>query len=147
MKVLDNMIGIERARRLITEIYEKTEIRLIEKKSAFNLFAIPIRDLKARKDSFSSFKEFTKAQFNAGIQEKFHESETIEDTENALAVDVKYCVVHEVATEFGNAAWAFPWCEIDEVVYPRMGAQLGFKYTRSSSLPTGASKCDFRFER
>ena len=42
MKVLDNMIGIKRARTMITEIYEKTETRLIEKKSAYNLFAIPI---------------------------------------------------------------------------------------------------------
>ncbi len=147
MKVLDNMIGIERARRMITEIYEKTETRLKKNKSPFNLFSLPIRDLKSCKNSFLSFKEYTKAQFKAGIQEKFHESETLEDTENTLAVDVKYCVAHEVAKEFGNSAWSFPWCEIDEVVYPRMGAQLGFKFSRSGSLPTGASKCDFRFER
>ena len=94
-----------------------------------------------------SFKEYTKAQVNAGIQEKFHETEILEDTEDTLAFDIKYCVAHEVAKEYGNPAWSFPWCEIDDVVYPSMGVQLGFKYTRSGSLPTGASNCDFRFKR
>jgi hypothetical protein len=71
------------------------------------LFLIPIRDLKSCQDSFLSFKEYTKAQFDAGIQEKLHESETIEDRESTLAVDVKYCVAHEVAKEFGKRHGAF----------------------------------------
>ncbi len=147
MKVLDCMVGIEKAREIIAEIYEKTEKVLIKNGSAVNLFAIPVGDLKACKDSFLSFKKYTKAQVNAGIREKLHKSEIIEDTEDVLAFNIDYCVVHDVAKEYGNAAWSFPWCEIDDVVYPKMGVELGFKYTRSGSLATGQLKCDFRFER
>ncbi len=147
MKVLDDLVGINKARNLITKIYEQTEGKLQEKKSAYNLFAIPIRDIKSSKDSFLAFKEYTKSQFKAGVQEKFHESKIIEDSAGILAVDVKFCVAHEVAKELGNADWSYPWCEIDEVVYPRMAAQIGFNYSRSGSLPEGASTCGFRFER
>ncbi len=147
MKVLDCMVGIEKARRIITEIYEQTEKVLQKNRSAVNLFSIPVGALKACNDSFLSFKKYTKAQVNAGIQEKLHESEIIEDTQDVLSFNINYCVVYEVAKEYGNAAWSFPWCEIDDVVYPKMGNQLGFKYTRSGSLPTGAPKCDFRYER
>ncbi len=147
MKVLDNLLGIEKARRIITEIYEKTETKLRENKSAVNLFAIPVGDIKSCKNRFLSFKEYTKAQLSAGIRDKLHETEILEDTEDTLSFDIKYCVAHEVAKEFGNPAWSYPWCEIDDVVYPEMGVQLGFKYTRSGSLPTGASTCAFRFDR
>lgn len=63
MKAIDSMIGIERARKMITEIYKETETRLIEKKSAYNLFLMPIRDLKSCQDSFLSFKEYTNFHF------------------------------------------------------------------------------------
>ncbi len=147
MKVLDDMMGIKKAREVITEIYEKTEKRLIENKSPVNMFLIPVRDLKTCEDSFLTFKEYTKAMVNAGVQEKLHEAEIIEDTKDVLAFNFNFCAAHEVAKEYGNAAWSFPWCEIDDVVYPRLGVQLGFKYTRTGSLPTGESKCDFRYER
>ncbi len=147
MKVLDELLGIEKARGIITEIYEKTEKILAANKSTVNMFLIPVMNLKACEDPFLCFKEYTKASVNAGVQEKFHESEVIEDTKDTLAFNINYCIAHEVAKEYGNAAWSFPWCEIDDVVYPKMGVQLGFKYTRSGALPTGASKCDFRYER
>jgi L-2-amino-thiazoline-4-carboxylic acid hydrolase len=147
MKVLDCMVGIEKARGIITEIYEQTEEVLQRKKSAVNLFSIPVGALKTCNDSFLAFKKYTKAQVYAGVKEKLHESEIIEDTDDVLSFNINYCVVHEVAKEYGNAAWSFPWCEIDDVVYPKMGKQLGFKYTRSGSLPAGASTCDFRYER
>ncbi len=147
MKVLDNRLGIKKAREVITEIYEKTETKLIENKSPVNMYLIPVRDLNACEDSFLSFKEYTKGMVNAGVQEKLQVAEIIEDTKDTLAFNFNFCAAHEVAKEYGNAAWSFPWCEIDDVVYPKLGVQLGFKYTRTGSLPTGASKCDFRYER
>ncbi len=147
MKVLDNMLGIKIAREIITEIYERTESKLIENKSPVNMYLIPVRDLKACEDSFLSFKEYTKGMVNAGVQEKLQVAEIIEDTKDVLAFNFNFCTAHEVAKEYGSAAWSFPWCEIDDVVYPKLGVKLGFKYTRMGSLPTGASKCDFRYER
>ncbi len=147
MKVLENMVGVEKARAIITKIYEQTENELSKCGSEVNLFSIPVNDLKACEDSFLSFKKYIKAQVNAGVQETLHRSEIIEDTANTLAFNIHGCAVHEVAKEYGNASWSFPWCEIDEVVFPKMGIQLGFKYLRSGSLPTGESKCVFRYER
>lgn len=147
MKVLDDMIGIHKAKNVITEIYQKTETKLKKKQSTVNLFLYPIKELEKCEDRFACFKEYTKGMEDAGIKEKLHEAEIIEDSKDVLAFNVKYCVAHEVAKEYGNPAWSFPWCELDDVVYPNMGVQLGFKYTRSGNLPSGASKCDFRFSR
>jgi hypothetical protein len=147
MKILDDMLGINKAKSVITEIYEKTEVRLKEKHFAVNLFLYPIKELEKCKDRFACFKEYTKGMEDAGIKEKLHEAEIIEDSKDVLAFDVTFCVAHEVAKVYGNPAWSFPWCELDDVVYPNMGARLGFKYRRSGNLPTGASKCDFRFSR
>ncbi len=147
MKTLDNMLGIEKAREIITEIYEKTEAKLRKKKYRVNFFIIPVEELKSCKNSFFSFKEYTKGQLNASMQEKLHEVEILQDTEDTLSFNMKYCLFHEAATIYGNANWNFPWCEIDDVVYPNLGAQLGIKFSRTGTLATGATKCDFRFER
>ncbi len=147
MKTLDDMLGTIKAKDAITEIYEKTEARLKKKHSGVNLFLYPIKELEKCKDRFACFKEYTKGMEDAGMKEKFHEAEIIEDSKDVLAFNVKYCVAHEVAKECGNPVWSFPWCELDEVVYPNMAVQFGFKYTRSGNLPNGASKCDFRFSR
>ena len=147
MKLLSSLAGMEQAQKIITEIYEKAEEKLKKKNSKVNIFLIPVRDLKACEDSFSCFKEYTKASVNAGVREKLHESEIVEDTNDNFGFDIKSCAAYEVAKEYGNPGWCFPWCELDEVVYPRAGIELGFKYKRSSSLPKGASKCDFRYER
>ncbi len=147
MKTLDEALGINKAKGVITEIYEKTEETLKKKNSAVNLFMYPIKELEKCEDRFASFKEYTKGMEEAGIKEKLHEATILEDSKDTLAFNVNYCVVHEVAKEYGNADWSFPWCELDEVVYANMSAQMGFNYSRSGNLPSGASKCDFRFSR
>lgn len=147
MKVLADMAGMDKAKAIITEVFEKTEEKLSKKNFIVNMFLIPVKELKACKDRFVSFKDFTKATETAAIQERFHEAEFVEDTNDTFGFDVKYCAAHAVAKEYGNPAWCFPWCELDDVVYPKVGAELGFRYKRTGSLATGASKCDFRYER
>jgi len=106
-----------------------------------------VGDLNACPDSFRSFAEYTKAQVKAGIEEGLHQTKIIEDTANVLSFHIHFCVIHEVAKAYGNAAWSFPWCSIDNVVYPKMGDRLNFTFTRRGTLPTGSPACDFRFER
>ena len=145
MKVLADLVGLEKAREIITEIYEKSEDKLAKKNSEVNLMIQPVRELKDSKDSFHCFKEYTKATENA--MNNICEIKFIEDSKDALSWDVNYCFLHEVAKEYGNPAWCFPFCNIDDVVYPKIGEELGFIFRRSGTLSTGASKCDFRFER
>ncbi|VFQ42803.1 L-2-amino-thiazoline-4-carboxylic acid hydrolase [Desulfoluna butyratoxydans] len=147
MKVLDERFGMEKARDLVTDIHERTEAALLKTGSAVNLFAVPVSDLKACDDSFRSFAEYTKAQVQAAVEEGLHHTEIIEDTKNALSFHIHFCVIHEVAKAYGNPAWSFPWCRIDNVVYPKMGDRLNFTFTRRGTLPTGSHTCDFRFER
>ncbi len=148
MKVLDDMVGMQKAKEIITELFEKTDEQLVLKGSSVNVFGLPAADsFKVCKDSFNCFSDYTKAQVNVGKGEKFHEAEIVIDTKDALGFDYKFCLAHEIARKYGNPAWCFPWCEIDEVVYSKMGEQLGFRYQRSGALAQGSSKCDFRYER
>ncbi|SCX80798.1 L-2-amino-thiazoline-4-carboxylic acid hydrolase [Desulfoluna spongiiphila] len=147
MKVMESRFGMDKARTVITDIHEKTEAALRKTGSAVNLFAVPVGDLKACPDSFRSFAEYTKAQVKAGVKEGLHQTEIVEDTENVLSFHIHFCVIHEVAKAYGNAEWSFPWCRIDNVVYPKMGDRLNFTFTRRGTLPTGSPTCDFRFER
>ena len=80
-------------------------------------------------------------------KEGSHKIDIVRDTDNILAFNVKYCVAHEVAKEFGDSIYCFPLCHIDEVALPKLGDQLGFKYERISTLSAGASICDFKFSR
>ncbi|MCG8375618.1 MAG: L-2-amino-thiazoline-4-carboxylic acid hydrolase [Chlorobiales bacterium] len=147
MRMLVDRVGLEEAKGIISEIFKRTDQKLEKKNFPVNLFGIPIRELEACEDGFLSFKEYTKGSLKTAIQDKFHETDFIEDTNDVFSFEIKYCAAHAVAKEYGNPEWCFPWCEIDEVVYPAMGVRLGFGFQRSGALSTGASQCSFRYQR
>ena len=147
MKVLAEMIGMERALKIVSSIMDKTEEEFVLKKSAFNSFGMPVEELKVCNDPFISFKTFLKAGEDTCAKEGFHKIEIESDTEDNFAFNVSYCAADEVARECGNPAFCFPWCYLDEATFPGMGAQLGFKFERPEKLAEGASKCNFRIAR
>ncbi|MCP4112701.1 MAG: L-2-amino-thiazoline-4-carboxylic acid hydrolase [Desulfobacteraceae bacterium] len=55
--------------------------------------------------------------------------------------------MHEIAKELGNTKLNFLSCHLDDVVFPKIGSEIGFQYIRSETLGNGASYCDFRFKR
>ncbi len=147
MKVLSEMVGIERAQGIISNILDKTEEEFILKKSAFNSFGMPVKELKACNDSFINFKAFLKVAENTCEKEGLHKIEIERDTEDAFVFSMTYCAANEVAKECGNSAFCFPWCYLDEATFPYMGTQLGFKFEQPEKLSNGASICNFRFVR
>lgn len=147
MKLLSEMVGMERAQEIVSNMMDKTEEEFILKKSTFNSFGMPVKELKACNDSFISLKAFLKAAESTCEKEGFHKIEFERDTEDTFVFNITYCAANEVAKECGDSAFCFPWCYLDEATFPNMGTQLGFKFEQPENLPTGASKCNFRFMR
>lgn len=145
MKILVNMFGENKACSIFSEFIEKiNDILLSEGR---NVLMIPANEMESCKDKFIAFKEFIKAAEDALEKEGSHKVDIVRDTDNILAFNVKYCIAHEVAKEFGDPIFCFSWCHIDDVALPKIGEQLGFKFERISTLRSGAAKCDFKFSR
>lgn len=147
MKALVNITGKEKACALFSDILEKINKSIASGDSVQNILMIPVNDMKLCDDGFIAFKEYIKAGEAAMETEGFHKADVMQDDEDTLNFKVKYCVAHEVAKEFGDSVYGFPWCRIDDIVLPIAGEHLGFKYSRLSTLCLGASMCDFKFDR
>ena len=147
MKVLAHMFGDDKACLLFSKILNETDDKLAAQEPKGNLLLLPVHEFKACDDPFIAFKEFIKASEEEMVKEGSHEIEIIQDTNHTLAYNVNYCLAHEVAKESGNPIFGIPWCQIDDIALPKIGADIGFKYARPGSLCSGKPKCDFRFER
>ena len=53
----------------------------------------------------------------------------------------------EIARTLGDRRLCFPSCHVDDVVFPAIAPQIGFEYSRASTLGQGAPRCEFRFRR
>ena len=146
MKVMIDMNGEEKAMKITSDMLKNGNDH-IARKSNKNVMLMPIEEFKSCNDSFISFKEFTKTAEDATEQEGVHKFDIIEDTNDSYAFNVKYCLMHEIAKELGNTNYCFIFCHVDDIAFPKMGPELGFKYMRSGSLSYGDSYCDFRFKR
>ena len=147
MKALVKITGKEKACALFSDILEKINKNIVSGDSVQNTLMIPEKDMKLCDDEFIAFKEYIKTGEAAMEIEGFHKVDVMQDNEDTLDFKVKYCIAHEVAKEFGDSIYGFPWCQIDDIVLPIAGEHLGFKYSRLSTLCFGASMCDFRFDR
>lgn len=141
MQALTNRLGRERAIQLLKHLAETTA----EKQIA--AMFVSVDALAAQPNCFGSFKAYFKALHAAAVREGTHQLEIKEENDRVFAFDIKYCVWHEIAKEFGDAGLAYSACQGDDVFYPRAGARLKFRYTRTGTLATGAPVCDFRYER
>ena len=142
MKTLVDMEGMERASDIFRKIWDGM---------AYDMFASmfpSVEELKECEDAFECFKKWFNAFNAANVRDGLHEVDVVEDTNDVLAVNIKYCVWHEVAKEFGDPYLCYPSsCYGDEVFFPKFLAQAGCQFKRTGTLATGASVCDFRIER
>lgn len=142
MKALADMVGMERASDIHRRVWDKTAYDLMA-----SMFP-SVEELKVCGDAFKCFKEYMK-NFNA-VNERagLHEIEIAEDTDDVFVCNYKYCAWHEIAREFGDPYLCYPsFCYGDEVFFPRMCAEAGWRFKRAGTLATGAPVCDFTFER
>jgi hypothetical protein len=142
IKTLSDIVGKEKASEIYLEIMDKVAYDLMS-----SMFP-SVKDLENCGDVFESFRKYAKAFVNANNRDGVHEIEEVQDTNEVLAYNVKYCIWHEVAKNINEPVLCYPSnCCFDEVFFPRMGAQAGFRFKRSGTLASGASVCDYRFER
>lgn len=142
MKALVGIIGMEKASDIYCRVWDKMAYDLVA-----SMYP-SVEEFKACGDAFECFKEYAKALNTTNERDGLHEIEIMEDTDDVFAFNVKYCVWHEVAKRFGDPYLCYPSsCYGDEVFFPEVCAQAGFRFKRTGTLATGASVCDFKFER
>lgn len=89
------------------------------------------------------FEPWPKASKSAGC----NDLAIVESHEDAVQVDVHWCVWHELAHMMGQPEACSPQCYSDDLVFPEYFEALGIRYKRTETLGTGGKRCDFRFER
>lgn len=108
----------------------------------------PVEELQACGDLLEAFKKYMNASNAKNVADGIHEVEIAEDTSDVFAMNYKYCAWLEVARAFGDPHLCYrSSCYGDEVFLPRFCSQAVFGFKRTGTLATGASVCDFRFER
>ena len=141
MKVLADMIGMEKASALQCRLVDKTIWELMSPMWP------SVDDYKACGNFFEAFKKYGMAAMIANARAGLHEVELVEDSPIVLAYNVKYCVWHEAAKLFGDPYLCYPsTCYGDEVTIPRVLARTGYRFKRAGTLAQGAPVCDFRYE-
>jgi hypothetical protein len=141
MKALAEMVGMEKASGIHRKVFDRSGFDL-----AASMFP-SVEDFRACGDVFASFKKYSRASQEANERAGIHRVEITEDTDTSFVFTVTYCAFHEVALEFGNAYLCYPSsCYGDEVFFPEICIRAGLRFTRTGTLATGATVCDFRFE-
>lgn len=141
-KVLISMVGRERASKILFNLMDLTALDLMKS------IQPSVQEFQACGEILRAFKKYVIASFVANEREGIHKLEISEDTPDAFAFNVNYCVWNEIAKKLGDPYYCYPSsCYGDEVVFPKLAAEVGFRFKRNGTLATGQDVCDFRFER
>jgi len=135
------MVGMERALSIYREITDGVAILM-------NEALLPSSsELERLDDPFAGFRKYMLAFFEAEAKAGLHEFRIVEDSENALAIDVTYCAFCEIPKLLGIAEAGEPGCYSDEVFFPGFLEPFGLRFVRTQTLARKGDCCDFRFER
>ena len=139
---LTKLLGPERAVELLNQVMEATAPR------AFAEMLPTTADMKQLdEDPFRAFKDYERAGPEAGKRAGCHEMEIVEDTDDALQLNITYCAWNEIAKQLGVQEACLPSCYSDDVILPGYLEPLGILFKRTNTLARGGTHCDFRFER
>jgi hypothetical protein len=142
MKVLADMMGMKEASATFQRVWDKVAYDVMR-----TVFPT-VEELNLCGDAFECMKVWMKALNAASERSGVYETEMVDDSEDIFAFNFTYCTHYEVAKELGEPYLCFPSsCYPDEVIWPRMGMEAGWRFRRSGTLATGAPVCDFRIER
>ncbi len=137
---LTEVVGKERAVELMYEITEQTAIDIMTEMmpaaAEFSTFDNPL----------SVAKEYILAMMAANKKVGIHESELVEDTDDAFQVNVTYCAFCEIPKSLGVMEAALSSCYADDVFFPKVMGEMGLRFVRKGTLARGDDVCDFRYE-
>lgn len=133
--------GKEKALAVNHEIMDKVAIPLND------LIMPPVQQFLQMDNVFKAYRDFLMAFFIAEKNAGLHEYEVIEDSENAIAINITYCAFCEIPRLCGIVEACEPSCYGDEVSIPYTLEPLGIRFIRTKTLARGGDCCDYRFER
>jgi hypothetical protein len=135
------MVGMERSLSIHREVMDAVAIPM-------NEAILPSgSEFEQLEDLFGAFRDYILAFFEAEAKAGLHEFRIVENSENALAIDVTYCAFCEIPKLLGIAEAGEPGCYSDEVFFPGFLEPLGIRFLRTQTLARKDDHCDFRFER
>jgi len=133
--------GMERALSIFREIMDRVACPL-------NEALLPSSsEFEHLDDLFGSFRKYMLAFFEAEERAGLHEYRIVEDSDDALAVDVTYCAFCEIPKRLGVMEACESGCYSDEVFFPGFLEPFGLRFVRTQTLARKGDCCDFRFER
>lgn len=140
---MKNIAGMEKTIEIHEQIMDKIAIPM---NKAVLPPASEIQKFKGEQGEFQAFKKYVMALWKADQQAGLHHFELVEDSEDALAVNVTYCAYCQIPKELGIMEACLPACYSDDVFFPRFLEQLGVRFVRTRTLARNGEHCDFRFE-
>lgn len=143
-KVLVDSIGLDKASRLRNNLSDNIAYHVLE-----HVFATPEEYIECGKGDFlSAFKEYYIALGSAMEKAGLEKCEISIDTKDCFQLNITYCVYYEVSKTLGFPHLCYyATCYGDEVFFPKLCEQAGFKFERDGTLATGKPVCDMRFVR
>ena len=133
--------GMERALSIFREIMDQVARPL-------NEALLPSgSEFEQLDDLFGAFRKYMLAFFEAEDRAGLHEYRIVEDSDDALAVDVTYCAFCEIPKRLGVMEACESGCYSDEVFFPGFLEPFGLRFVRTQTLARKGDCCDFRFER
>jgi hypothetical protein len=133
--------GMERALAMHREIMDRVAVPM-------NEALLPTgSEFERVGDPFAALRSYMLAFFEAEEKAGLHEFCIVEDSEDALALDVTYCAFCEIPKQLGFREACEPGCYSGEVFFPSFLEPLGIRFVRSETLARKGRCCDFRFER
>lgn len=131
------LIGRERTMELFRQVMEATAFEV------FNCLWAAKEDFASFDDPWAAYRQYARAIARADNETGGHVFEMVEDTEEAIEMNVSYCAWYEIASALGVKEACLASCYSDDVGWPAMG--IGFQ--RTKTIAAGADCCDFRFLR
>jgi hypothetical protein len=137
----ERMVGMEPALSIHREIMDEVA-------TLMNEAILPSRsEFEQVEDPFGAFRAYLLAFFEAEEKAGLHEFRVVEDSDEALAVDVTYCAFCEIPKRLGIVEACESGCYSDEVFFPGFLEPFGIRFVRTQTLARQGDHCDFRFER
>jgi len=107
----------------------------------------PPRDFKTFDDPFEAFKQYYLAHEEGAERTGCHQTNIVDNTDNALRVDVTHCAFDDLAKQLGIREACLLHCHAHDAALPTYLKEIGITYNRAGALPDGVSACVFRFQR
>lgn len=104
-------------------------------------------ELKQRDDPFNAFCSWFSAMMVASRHAGLFAYEIVEDTDDALQVNIRWCAWAHIIKFVGIAQACRALCHVDDVFYPDYLKELPISFKRTQTIGWGGQCCDFRFER